>query len=655
MLKIILSTSVIFLTIAAVRRFFRGKAGSVFLYSLWLLFAAGLVIPVFFAILQNITSLELIQPKSPISIMNLLQTVSRTNDQSQSGAPDRQTDKMTESGSGNSRTEKTGKKNAAVSNRMKKTAKSNILSSHILLLIWAAGAAAIVICQLLTELTFRLKLTENRVAISYHGQKAYIAEGITTPLLFRGRGLSSEIYLPKAIMENETLIRHAILHESIHKKHGDIWWGYLRNMLTAAYWFDPFVWAAAVLSKRDCEYACDSSVMKNMNQKERISYGNSLLSLVQTEGRQSLFCTATAMKIGKSEMEVRIRMIKNGRKRSIFSAVIISLLLCAAGFVAFTDAAETEKTSSQNEQEPNSSQNEQEPNSSQNKQEANSSQNEQEQLPDQNEPSNTLSAKNAEYLLTDSWGADPPYIYYEDDKSMIFSGYFGLFVYSREANEIVQSLNLKEIGCHMTQGDNYCQIDVAEDGKTVYLKAAGDTKMYQYTIDTKELQYLDYKLPDQLYNSEEGDKADKSGILCKGSTIGDLVYWYDDGGVMIKYEPLFYQPYGSCDSFRPEDLHDLSEVSFYADGKEYVITEEEKLKWIEKHLSDSAEKIDGVPACPFYRMMYLKRKDGACGWIFPATDSCSVYQAGDSYYDYKEPSNEAFWKQFGIDDVNMLN
>ena len=45
MIKVILSTSVLFLSIVAVRKFFRGKTGNVFLYSLWLLFAAGLVVP----------------------------------------------------------------------------------------------------------------------------------------------------------------------------------------------------------------------------------------------------------------------------------------------------------------------------------------------------------------------------------------------------------------------------------------------------------------------------------------------------------------------------------------------------------------------------------------------------------------------------------
>ena len=52
--------------------------------------------------------------------------------------------------------------------------------------------------------------------------------------------------------------------------------------------------------------------------------------------------------------------------------------------------------------------------------------------------------------------------------------------------------------------------------------------------------------------------------------------------------------------------------------------------------------------------MYLKRKDGTCGKIFPATDSCFVYQSGVSFYDYNEKTNEPFWKLFGIKDINKF-
>ena len=72
MVKTLLSTSIIFLMIMIVRTFFRKKAGNVFLYSLWLLFAAGLVLPVFSAVLQNIAKLEKVRLESPVSVMNLV-------------------------------------------------------------------------------------------------------------------------------------------------------------------------------------------------------------------------------------------------------------------------------------------------------------------------------------------------------------------------------------------------------------------------------------------------------------------------------------------------------------------------------------------------------------------------------------------------------
>ncbi len=651
MTKIILSTSVIFLVIMAVRKFFRGKAGNVFLYSLWLLFAAGLVIPVLFAVLQDISKWERGRVESPVSIMNLVKTTSLKMDREDLFV--QQKKKVAENGQEGEKKqtedirEKAGKKDVSYKKTVTEPLENNGIPSwmewqqlkYVLLFIWAIGTITILLCQLLAEKSFRRQLAENREELNYGGQKIYMANGIRTPLLLRGRGLSLEIYLPQTIMENETLIRHAILHENVHRRHGDIWWGYVRNFLVAVYWFYPLVWIAAVVSKRDCEYACDSSVMKDMDRKERISYGNSLLSLIQVGKDRDLFCTATAMKMGKSEMEVRIRMIKRGKERSIIVTVFTLLLICVTGVVAFTDAKEPEKEPAKEQKIPA-------------KQLEEAGQKIEEEKPEQKE---MLSAKEAEYNLTDIWGADPPCIYYEDDTRMVFGGCFGLFVYSKETEEIVQSLNLGEIGCNYTQGDHYCAINVSEDGKIVYLHVVRENTMYQYSIDTKELLQLDYKLPDKLYDREKWEKKNKSGIRCTGSTIGDLVYWYEeDGKPMIKYQPLFYKPYGSCEFFKPEDIRGLSEVSFYNEGEEYVITDEKKLRWIEKHFSDAAEKIEGVPACPFYHIMYLKRKDGICGKIFPATDNCSVYQTDESFYDYKEKTNEAFWKLFGIEDMSGI-
>ena len=58
MVKVVLSTGVIFLAILAIRKLFRGKAGNVFLYAIWLLFAAGLVVPILSFALREMAGWE---------------------------------------------------------------------------------------------------------------------------------------------------------------------------------------------------------------------------------------------------------------------------------------------------------------------------------------------------------------------------------------------------------------------------------------------------------------------------------------------------------------------------------------------------------------------------------------------------------------------
>ena len=53
---------------------------------------------------------------------------------------------------------------------------------------------------------------------------------------------------------------------------------------------------------------------------------------------------------------------------------------------------------------------------------------------------------------------DLPELDYADEDKIIFHAYFGLFVYDLNSNEIVSSLNLKELGCQKVQGG--CDISV---------------------------------------------------------------------------------------------------------------------------------------------------------------------------------------------------
>lgn len=65
----------------------------------------------------------------------------------------------------------------------------------------------------------------------------------------------------------------------------------------AIYWFNPLVYIAAVLSKEDCEMACDDRAAAALQMK-KTEYGKILLDAVivdkiRTKG--DVFCTATMM------------------------------------------------------------------------------------------------------------------------------------------------------------------------------------------------------------------------------------------------------------------------------------------------------------------------------------------------------------------------
>ena len=63
----------------------------------------------------------------------------------------------------------------------------------------------------------------------------------------------------------------------------------------------------------------------------------------------------------------------------------------------------------------------------------------------------------------------------------------------------------------------------------------------------------------------------------------------------------------------------------------------------------NAEEIKGGSGCPFYNPLYLTRKDGNVGVIYPATDSCSAFRTENgNYYDYTPgyEDNSEFWSYF---------
>lgn len=113
-----------------------------------------------------------------------------------------------------------------------------------------------------TNLAFRARLAKRARRIEYPGCKLplYITEAVETPCLFGV--LRPAIYLTHEAASEPVTLAHSVEHELTHYRHGDHIWALLRCLCLVLHWYNPLVWLAAALSRRDAELACDEATIR---------------------------------------------------------------------------------------------------------------------------------------------------------------------------------------------------------------------------------------------------------------------------------------------------------------------------------------------------------------------------------------------------------
>lgn len=169
-----------------------------------------------------------------------------------------------------------------------------------------------------------------------HGTKIYTVEGIASPCLY-GMPFREAVYLTPDITGDAVRLRHVLIHEICHKRHCDSLWSILRSIFLVIYWINPLVWVAAVLSRRDCELACDEEALVILGEEERISYGETLLSIITRKGKLSdIACTATTMTGSGKSIKERIRFIAEKPHVLRAAAVAVLALVIMISVLVFT-------------------------------------------------------------------------------------------------------------------------------------------------------------------------------------------------------------------------------------------------------------------------------------------------------------------------------
>ena len=126
--------------------------------------------------------------------------------------------------------------------------------------------------------------------------------------------LFNKIYLDR---DSGKISDYTICHEASHYKHGDHIWVLVRYIVLILNWYNPVIWAAFILSGRDCELACDEEVLRTRGIGSSAGYVNALLDTLKKNTRKNIgFALSTGMGGGYKMMKKRISNIKKPARNS---------------------------------------------------------------------------------------------------------------------------------------------------------------------------------------------------------------------------------------------------------------------------------------------------------------------------------------------------
>ena len=248
------------------------------------------------------------------------------------------------------------------------------ITGYILLGIWVVGILAMIILVIKSSLRLHtleksaLPLQNQEVRRLYHrcleemgihrDIPVYSTAFLKSPIIV---GLLKPcIYLPIHLISDydESDMRYMLLHELQHYKHHDAIANYLMNLAGVIYWFNPLVWYALKEMRNDREVACDTSVLKMLEEDAYEAYGNTLINFAE---KVSLTPFPFAAGLGGNMKQMKRRIINIAsyekptfmkRLKGMTAFMLTAVLLLGLAPILSTYAAEVShyqwKTSSEN-------------------------------------------------------------------------------------------------------------------------------------------------------------------------------------------------------------------------------------------------------------------------------------------------------------------
>ena len=598
----IISASVLILLVVGMRYLFQGKIRLKLQYALWLFVAIRLLLPISFW--DSVLSVENVTNELKVQTSYYVNNNTINNlDRNEEITYEDMVEKYENLDKGNTQN----------------TYFSNISWETLCYSIWFIGAVVLGLIFIISNVRFGLKIRKERKQIIVDGAKVpvYISNLIDTPCLI-GFCIPS-IYVTEDIVDNSSLLRHSIMHEMTHYRHGDSLWGLVRCICLVIHWYNPLVWWAAILSKRDAELACDESTIQKLGEEERAEYGKTLLYL-SCEKKQKLFVMTTTMTSGKKSIKERILLIAKKPKVTKYALLFFMFFAGVAIGCTFTKAKESQENREILEEDTE-----------------NKIQAEVTEIPE------------GEPMVIPSFGEEPINLPIPEvttlptiEQSMVGKK----DTLEDELERLQQEVKYYE----KAEKDKVC-LAVMPDGISL---SGGD---YRYLIPEDQEYWLEeYKK--MVSTASKGERWNE-GELSNGIWIVYQDEWthITNQGFIVDFSKRvsiseaseFYElcmeearKNGTGTPIRPEEIKNISSATLNYNGT-YTITDKTILvKEIEHYFSQSTE-IRGGAACPFTASLTIELENGAVITIFLATDSCPAWLSDGVYYEYSGYANIEQW------------
>ena len=308
MLKEVLTVSALIAVVLLVRAIFKNRVPKRMLYALWLVVLLKLCLPGTLVSLPVLPAEDAAAPAQsaelPVQTAPVVQQPAQTVTQPQTPAQQQV---------------------SPAHETVKPTAKP-LTTAQILQIAWFSGSALLGLWLFGAWAVFTIRLHRDRRFLGKRGGTCiYVSGAVKSPCL---AGLIPAVYLTEDVLqadEAELILRH----ELTHLRHLDFLWSLCRTAAVTVYWWNPFIWLAAICSKRDAELACDEAVAAKLPESKRLAYARAILAQAPRK--------TAALSLAGPPVKERILFLTKKQRTSVLCVILALLLVVSATGCSFAE------------------------------------------------------------------------------------------------------------------------------------------------------------------------------------------------------------------------------------------------------------------------------------------------------------------------------